>query len=749
MLVRALAVGHGPARMLPYQNAEIGIDERLDDLLSRMTLPEKVGQMLQLDGRQDCVALVEKYAPGSLLHVLDERLDRAMQAAARTRLGIPLLVGEDGIHGHSFHAGATIFPTQLGLACSWNPDLLRDVARVTAREMALTGAHWTFSPVLCIARDLRWGRVGETFGEDAFLIGELGAAMIEGYQGRGLNDPEAVLATAKHYAGYSESQGGFDASEGELSRRKLRTYFFPPFERAARAGCRAFMTGYNAMDGLPSTANRWLLREVLREEWAFEGVVVTDWDNVGRLHWGQRIVPSILEAAVVAVRAGNDVIMVTPDFYEAAQQAVAQGLLAESEIDVVVRRILRLKFELGLFENPRAPRFAEQAAVIGCAPHREVALRAARESLVLLQNDGLLPLSAERLRHISVIGPNADDDLAQLGDWSLGASQYPPDFGKHPRECSTTILDGVRARVPQVQVSSCKGCSSVEAGLEGLAEARALAEASDVCVLVLGDSLPFNGETNSTATLELMGGQKALLAAVASTGKPFVLVLINGKPLVLPEEAQRASAIVECFNPGMLGGTAVAELLFGDLNPIGKLPISIPRHVGQTPIAYTRLEHRHGKNYADLSAQPAFPFGHGLSYTQFLYSNLTTSTPVLEAGQTAVVEFDLANVGEREGIEIVQLYVSDLVASVTWPRQLLQAFTRVGLQPGEKRRVRLEVPFERLALIDAFERRVVEPGHFELRVGGSSRRTDQLAVEIEVLGQVDPLSRIPGILPEN
>jgi beta-glucosidase len=565
---------------LPFRNASLPVDARVDDLLSRMTLAEKVGQMLQLDGRSRAVETVEKYAPGSLLHILNDRLCEAMDAAARTRLGIPLLIGEDGIHGHSFHPGATIFPSQLGMACSWDTELVRAIARVTAREMATTGAHWTFSPVLCVARELRWGRVDETFGEDPFLIGELGAAMIEGYQGRGLSDPEAVLATAKHYAGYSETQGGRDASEADISRRKLRSYFLPPFERAQKAGCRAFMTGYSSMDGLPATANRWLLHEVLRDEWHFSGIVVTDWDNVGRLHWGQRIVPSPVEAAVVAVRCGNDVIMATPDFYEAAQAAVAQGLLSEREIDRVVRRILGLKFELGLFENPRRPDREAQRRVIACTEHRELALRSARESLVLLKNDGLLPLDATKVRCVSLLGPNADDDVAQLGDWSLGASQYPPEFGKHPREATVTIRDGICAEYPQLQLLWNVACSVTDPDTSGVVEAAALAQESDVCLVVVGDHIDYTGEGRSTATLELMGGQNALIDAVAATGKPFVLLLVNGKPLVLPASAQKASAIVECFNPGMLGGIAVAELLFGALNPSGKLPITFPRHVG-------------------------------------------------------------------------------------------------------------------------------------------------------------------------
>jgi beta-glucosidase len=710
-----------------------------------MTLAEKVGQMMQLDGRTEPVQQVEKYTPGSLLHILDEKLEPALDAALRTRLGIPLLIGEDGIHGHSFHPGATIFPTQLGLSTSFDAELLRDVARVTAREMATTGAHWTFSPVLCIAREPRWGRVGETFGEDAFLIGELGAAMIEGYQGKGLGDPEAVLATAKHYAGYSETQGGRDASEADISRRKLKSYFLPPFERAAQAGCRAFMTGYNSMEGLPSTANRWLLRQVLREEWGFQGVVVTDWDNVGRLHWGQRVVPSLVEAAVVAVRCGNDVVMVTPGFYDAAQEAVHRGMLLESEIDAVVRRILRLKFELGLFENPRRPDYEAQRRVIGCTEHRELALRAARESLVLLKNDGLLPLDAKRAQTIAVIGPNADDDVAQLGDWSLGASQYPPEVGKHPRECTVTLLDGLAARSGPARVVAARGCNVTDDDVSGVARAVEVARGADVAVVVLGDHIEFTGEAHSTATLELMGGQKALLDAVAESDVPFVIALIHTKPLVLPKSAERARAIVACFNPGMLGGAAFAELLFGELNPSAKLTMTFPRHVGQCPVYYAELSHRHG-GYADLPMTPAFAFGFGLSYTRYEYQNLEVHTPALVPGQRLEVSVDVSNRGERDGVEILQAYVRDVVTSVTWPKHLLVHFERVPLKAGETKRVRFEVPFERLSLVDAFERRIVEPGEFELQVGASSNQKDLLSLKFEVQGELDPLSRIPGVL---
>ncbi len=355
---------------------------------------------------------------GSVLHASPERLPQAMALAARSRLGIPLLVVEDCIHGHSFWPGATIFPTQLAMAASWDPELIERTARITAIEASSTGVHWVLSPVLCITRDLRWGRVNETFGEDPFLISELGAAMIRGYQGSGLEDPTAVLACAKHFAGYSETQGGRDASEADISRRKLRSWFLPPFERAVQEGCRTFMLGYQSMDGVPITANSWLLNDVLKEEWGFTGTLVTDWDNVGRMVWEQRICADDAEAAALAVRAGNDMVMATPGFFEGAQEALARGWITESDIDAAVRRILRIKFEMGLFEDPRPADPARQAAVIGTPEHAALNLEVARRSLVLLRNDGTLPLATDQHRTIAVVGPNADDPQTQLGDWA-------------------------------------------------------------------------------------------------------------------------------------------------------------------------------------------------------------------------------------------------------------------------------------------------------------------------------------------
>lgn len=714
-----------------YRDPSFSVEERVADLLGRMTLEEKVGQLIMWNGQADDLSFINTRCAGSILHIWGEKLAHAMDLAARSRLGIPLLVGEDAIHGHSFWKGATIFPTQLALACSWSPGLLERVGRATAEEVVPTGIHWTFSPVLCLSRDLRWGRTGETFGEDPYLIGELAAALIRGYQGRGLDDPAGILATAKHYAGYSETQGGRDASEADLSRRKLRSYFLPPFERAVQAGAMTFMTGYQSIEGVPSTCNHWLLTEVLKDEWGFKGVVVTDWNNVGRLVIEQRVCANATEAAVVAVRAGNDIIMTTPEFYEGAIEAVRSGRLAESEIDAPCARLLALKFRMGLFENPRRPDLPRAAIEIGSPEHRTVNLEAARRSLVLLQNNGLLPLDPKQLKSIAVIGPNADDDLAQLGDWSLGSSQHPPEAGKHPRAKTTTVLDGIRGLAPAgLEVPHERGCSITDGDLSGIPAAIAAAEAADVVVAVVGDALEFIGETRSTATLELQGGQIALLEALERTGKPLVVVLVNSKPLVLPPAVRRAAAVIELFNPGMAGGRALAEALFGLLNPSGKLTISFPVHVGQQPVFYSQVRGQHGDRYADLTQEPLFPFGHGLSYTQYAYSNLRLASPILAPGETAQVFVDVENVGPRAGVEIVQVYVSDVVTSATWVDKALRGYARVELAPGEAQTVQVELPWQAFQIVNAAGAPVVEPGEFEILVGPSSRDRDLLRAKL-------------------
>ncbi|MFF2727139.1 glycoside hydrolase family 3 N-terminal domain-containing protein [Streptomyces sp. NPDC058008] len=745
---------------LPYLDPSLPVAERVGDLLGRMTLAEKTGQMLQLNAKDGVRHLIEDLHVGSILHAAPERVVEAAELTGRTRLRIPLLVAEDCIHGHSFWEGATIYPTQLGLAATWDPELVERVARATAVEVASTGVHWTFSPVLCITRDLRWGRVSETFGEDPFLIGELASAMVRGYQGEGLDDPTAVLACAKHFAGYSETQGGRDASEADISRRKLRSWFLPPFERVAREGCRTFMLGYQSMDGVPVTVNDWLLNEVLRGEWGYTGTLVTDWDNVGRMVWEQKIYADHTQAAAAAVRAGNDMVMTTPQFFEGAQAAVAEGTLDEAQIDAAVRRVLTLKFELGLFEDPRHPDPARQAAVIGSAGHAVLNLEAARRSLVLLTNDGTLPLAGGLVagpegravaaagtapRTVAVIGPNADDAQTQLGDWagSSGQADWLPDG--HPRAMIRTVLDGFREHVPDGwEVTYARGAEILSVGPdpEGaffpdgqprpdvvvpaepsaalIAEAVAAAEAADHVVAVVGDRIELVGEGRSTATLELVGDQVALLDALAATGRPFVVVVISSKPLVLPPSALGAAAIVHAFNPGMQGGRAVAEVLLGLMEPSGRLPVSFARHAGQQPTYYNQIRGQHGSRYADLTQRPAFVFGEGLSYTDVAYSGLEVLTPSVGEGDTLRARVTVRNTGGRPALETVQVYVSDTVTSVTWAEKELKAYRQVALAPGETREVLLELPVSDCTLVDAAGRRVVEPGAFELLVGPSS-----------------------------
>jgi beta-glucosidase len=749
------------------------VAERVEDLLGRMTLPEKVGQMLQLNAQGDLDEIVSTMLAGSILHASPEAMVRAIELAARTRLGIPLLTADDAIHGHSFWPGATIFPTQLAMACSWDADLVERVARACAVEVSATGLHWTFSPVLCIARDLRWGRVGETFGEDPYLIGELGAAMVRGYQGDGPDDPTGVLACAKHFAGYSETQGGRDASEADISPRKLRSWFLPPFERVARAGCSTFMLGYQAMDGVPITANRWLLNDVLKGEWGFTGMLVTDWDDVGRMVWEQKVCADYVEASAVAVRAGNDLVMTTPQFFDGAQEAVARGLLAESDIDAAVRRILRLKFELGLFEDPRPPADpARRAEVIACAEHSALNLEIARRSLVLLRNDGTLPLEggltagpdgraigAAAARTIAVIGPNADDPVAMLGDWAGNSGQvdWMPDG--HPRAMVQTVLDGVRAVVPvDWEVTFARGAdierlvpdpagpvwhdggprvpvfSPAPIDEAMLAEAVASARAADVAVVVVGDTIALTGETRSTATLELQGGQVALLDAVAATGTPMVVVLVHSKPAVLPPSVIRAAAVVEAFNPGMRGGQAIAELLLGLIEPTGRMPLSVPRHVGQQPVYYNQIRGQHGERYADLTQEPLFVFGEGLSYSTVRYADLVVAEQVVPANGIIRARVTLTNTGTRPALETVQAYISDLVTSATWAQMELKAWRQVQVPPGQEVHVEVEVPAGACSLVTADSRRVVEPGEFELLVGPSSRPADLLRAAFRIEG---------------
>jgi len=720
---------------IAYKDTQRSVEERVKDLLSRMTLEEKVGQMCQLDGRKEPERWVREKYIGSLLHVMGEVTNELQKLAEQSRLGIPILFGIDAIHGHAFCPSGTVFPTPLGLSCSWNPELIEKIAIITAKEVSYTGVHWTFSPVLGVARDLRWGRIDETFGEDPYLIGVLGGAMIRGYQGDDLADPHTILACAKHYAGYSGTQGGRDAAEADLSERKLRSLFLPPFRDAVKAGCATFMAGYQSVDGISCSASRWLLWDVLKEEWGFEGFVVTDWNNIGWMHTLQKICATLEEAVQCAVEAGNDMSMSTPGFAETAVKLGQNGELDVAHIDEAIRRTLRLKFKLGLFDQNRYADLEKGAEIIGCAEHRKVALESAYQSVVLLKNqDNLLPLNDD-LKRIAVIGPNGDDIKAQLGDWTFLDETESDHPEEHPLEDRNvvTVLDGIRERVGSTcRVDYHKGCSVVDRGTEHIAEAAELAREAGVAIVVVGDDLSMNGEWRDRASLDLTGGQQQLLEAIHATGIPMVVVLISGKPLSIPWVARHAHAILEAWNPGMEGGTAIAGILFGDRNPSGKLTISFPHHVGQQPVYYNQIPGWHSEQYVDMPKKPLFAFGYGLSYTSFATANLKLHTKELAAGETLRVEVDVENTGGREGTEIVQLYINDVYSSVTTPVRELKAFQRVGLKPGEKKTVRLEVPYERLALVNRNLETVVEPGEFEVMVGGSSRDEDLLKDTFEV-----------------
>lgn len=766
---------------LPYLDPSLPTQDRVADLVARMTREEKVGQMLQLpvasymDTRENPDPetfpehLVTDRLVGSILHASPTQLRAAHAAVARTRLRIPLLVGEDCIHGHSFFPGATIYPTQLSMAATWDAELLERVARATAVEVAPTGIHWTFSPVLCIARELRWGRVSETFGEDPYLIGELASAMVRGYQGDGLADSDAILACAKHFAAYSETQGGRDASEADVSRRKMLSWYTPPFERVAREGCATFMLGYQAVDGVPITINHWILNEVLRGQWDYSGMLVTDWDNVGQLVRIQHISPDFADAAARAVLAGNDMIMSTPEFAAGALAAMESGALPEDRVDAAVGRILALKFRLGLFEDPRLPDVERQRAVIGSPEHTELNLATARRSLVLLENDGLLPLTrpdagphARTIKRIAVVGPNAHDEHTTLGDWAGASGQADWMRDGHPRELTTTVLDGVRAVADQRgwEVSYARGADILTLGPDPdgaffpdgqprpqvvnpcpsdaalIAEAVAAAREADVVVAVVGDRIELVGEGRSTATLELVGGQVALLDALAQQardgGARVVVVILASKPLVLPPSALEASAIIWAGNPGMRGGQAIAELLDGTIEPSGRLPITWPRHVGQQPVFYNHIAHQHGTRYADLTQAPQWPFGHGMSYSRITYSDLTLEEENLGFDGVVRGHVTVTNEGERAVRETVQVYVRDLVTSVTWADKELKAHRLVDLEPGTSSRVSFTIPVNDLSLVDAHGERIVERGAFAILVGPSSRDSDLLRAELEV-----------------
>lgn len=712
------------------------IDDRVTALLGRMTLEEKVGQlqMLQAGGWHVPDHLRDAIRSGRVGSVLNEvhaetvhELQRL--AVEESRLGIPLLVGRDVIHGFK-----TVFPIPLGQAATWDPALVERGARIAAHEAAAAGINWTFSPMLDIGRDPRWGRVAEGYGEDPHLTGVMGAATVRGYQGDDLAAPGSIAACAKHFAGYGASEAGKDYNTTNIPENELRSVHLPPFEAAVRAGCATVMTSFSDLDGIPATANRFLLRQVLREEWAFDGVVVSDWESIRQLAV-HGLTEGDRDSAFEAAHAGVDVEMASSAYADHLADLVREGRVPEPAVDAMVRHILRLKFRLGLFDRPypEPARFPAPCNAEHLAAAREAAVR----SVVLLKNaHGALPLRAEQLDRLAVIGPLADDAHEQLGTWVFDGDAH----------ASVPLLPALRAALgDRVQVEHARGLATTRSTDRALFdEAVALASRSDAVVLVLGEEAILSGEAHCRADVRLPGAQQALLEAVAATGRPVALVLMAGRALALEEAAPHAHAILYAWHPGTMGGPALADLLLGRAEPSGRLPVTLPRVTGQVPIYYA---HKHtGKPatpetvvhmddiaarapqlsigntsfHLDVHPSPLFPFGHGLSYSSVHYGDIAASAGELRRGGRITLSAHVTNTGPRPVDEVVQLYVRDPVASVTRPVRELKGFQRVRLTPGERRTVAFTLGADDLAFVGRQMQRVTEPGRFHAWIGGSA-----------------------------
>ena len=693
-------------------------EQKIDSLIVRMTLEEKLGQLNQLsvDGQPSAeqTELVRKGLVGSLFNLSGAAATRETQriAVTESRLHIPLIFGQDVIHGYR-----TTFPIPLGEAASWDPDAVQAAAHVAAAEAAAAGLHWTFAPMVDIARDPRWGRIAEGSGEDPYLGSAMAAARVRGFQGTDPRAPDAVLATVKHFAAYGGAEGGRDYNTVDLSERTLREVYLPPYHAAIDAGAGSVMTSFNEIGGIPSTASPWLVTTVLRREWGFKGFVVSDWTSVNELI-NHGVAGSRADAGKLALEAGVDMDMVSSIYLNDLPALVRAGRIPVSVVNEAVRRVLLGKARLGLFDDPYHGATVEHERAVLLAPeHRQLARRVAEESIVLLKNDGQrLPLGAQ-VHSIAVIGPLADDKVSALGSWP----------GRGDPQDAITPLEGIKTRAGSVSVVYAKGCGITDTTTAGFADAVAAAKQADVAVLVLGEAGDMSGEAASRADLDLPGVQERLLEAVQATGTPVVLVVNSGRPLTLGWAAEHVPAIVESWFLGVETGPALAAVLFGDVSPSGKLPVTFPRTVGQIPLYYNHKStgrptgpEKYTSKYIDLPVTPLFPFGHGLSYTTFGYSDLRLGAPRITPTGTERVSVTVTNTGSREAAEVVQVYVHDEVASVTRPVRALAGFRRVSLKPGEARTVEFPLTAKELGLYNKDMKFVVEPGKFRVFVGGSS-----------------------------
>lgn len=712
------------------QNKNTEIENKVETLLHKMTLEEKLGQMNQLSpwDFEDLAKRVRKGEVGSILNVVNpEEVNKIQKIAVEeSRLGIPLIVSRDVIHGYK-----TIFPIPLGQAATFNPEVVKEGARVAAIEASADGIRWTFAPMIDVARDPRWGRIAESCGEDPYLNAVMGTAMIKGYQGDSLNDPTAIAACAKHFVAYGAAEGGRDYNSTFIPERVLRNVYLPPFKAAADAGCATFMTSFNDNDGVPSTANSFVLKDVLRKEWKYDGMVVTDWASALEMV-NHGFCTDGKDAAEKSVNAGVDMEMVSETFIQNLKQSIAENKVSIETIDNAVRNILRLKFRLGLFDNPyvvtpQTVKYAEK--------HLQTAKTAAEQSVILLKNENQTLPFTDKIKTLAVIGPMADAPYEQMGTWVFDGE----------KEHTQTPLTAIKEMYGnKVKVIFEKGLDySRDKNTAGIARAVSAARQADAVVVFVGEESILSGEAHSLANLNLQGAQSQLIKELAATGKPVVTVVMAGRQLVIADEVKISDAMLYSFHPGTMGGPAIADILFGEVNPSGKTPVTFPRMSGQVPIYYA--QHKTGRPanptemlideipveagqtsvgcrsfYLDAGNSPLFPFGYGLSYTTFEYSNLSLASDKLTAQDTLSISFTLKNTGKYDGTEVVQLYVQDKVGSVTRPVKELKRFQRVTLKAGESTQVSLSLPVSELAFWGYDMNYTVEPGAFTLWVGTNS-----------------------------
>ena len=738
-----------------YKDPNAPIEKRVESLLSQMTLEEKVGQMNQFCGVEH-VANKDKKAQadnqdaqgfypginadtlrkwtkegriGSYLHVLTaEEAHELQKLAMESRLGIPLILGIDAIHGNCLAPDNTSYPTSIGLASSFDTEMAYKIARQTALEMRAMNMHWTFNPNIDVARDARWGRSGETFGEDTYLVSQMGLALVNGYQGDMMGGDD-VLACIKHCIADSQPVNGANHAPTDVSERTLHEVFLPPYEKAVREGkAGSLMMAHNEINGVPCHKSKWLMEEKMRGEYGFTGFVVSDWMDIERIHTLHKAAESRKEAYYQSIMAGMDMHMHGIHWNEEVAELVREGRIPMSRIDESVRRILTAKFRLGLFENPYCD-IEEGKKVRLCAEHRATALEAARNSIVLLKNDGILPLDVKKYKRVLVTGINADDENI-MGDWS--APQKP--------ENVTTILEGLREVAPSTNfIFVDQGLTPKKMTQANVDKAASVARTTDLNIVVAGETslrarkgAKTCGENQDRAEIHLYGLQQELVKRVAASGKPTILIIVAGRPQAVVWESENLPAIVNAWEPGMLGGQAVAEILYGKVNPSAKLSMTIPRTAGQVQMYYNHKPSHYRYKLQDIPNEPLYPFGYGLSYTTYEYSDIQLSKSEIAANENVEVSVTIKNTGAREGVEIAQLYIRDCISYVTRPVKELKGFQRVALKAGESKRVTFTLTPEHLQYYNLEMKRVVEPGEFKVMVGGSSRDKDLISTKFVV-----------------